>query len=893
MQTLRTGLGLAGKLVLLRYLTVTLDLQTFGTVDLRSPSGSELRAVLQQPKRLALLVYLAIGKPGKLVRRDTLLALFWPGLDQEHARAALRRALYFLRQTCGADLIVGRDDEEVGIAADGLVCDANRFDAAIDANDPATAVATYQGGFLDGFYVQGAPEAEAWLDQERTRRRYEAALAAWQLARRALPDAAAAGRFAQRAIDLAPHDEDAIIAYLRELERIGEWTLALRLYQQATERLATDLGVAPDPELVELGDRIRAAGAAKPAAGPRREEWLVAVCPFTIRGDPALAYLSEGMAALVGTKLDGTGAIRTADPGTVVKLAGPSTTNGTDVEAGRRIAEQLGTGFFLIGAVFESGGRLEAGVGLYEASGRLRVRVEGRSESEAGLFDLVDELVRHLMADFDQSAAGRLARLAALTTTSLAALKHYLAGEHEFRKGRHLQAGDAFRRATGEDRSFALAYYRLASSLAANALIGPARLVSNEAYRHRERLSDHDRLLLEAQHAWLHGHTGDAERRYAAFTVAFPEQVEPWFLLGDLLFHTNPYRGRSISEAREPFERALAIDEEHFGALTQLARLAAFEGRTADLTSLVDRALRQSPSADQAIGLRILAAFATGDPERQVAATDELGRAPGLVTARAFADVTLYARDLAGAKRLGLAVLPSARSAEFSALGDIVMAHLQLALGETSEAIERLRSAARHEPAWSLETRGLFAALPFNPGGAVERAAVTAELEAWDPSGATPSVAVPLVFHDGLHAHFRLYLLGLLAARRGELAPLQRRGEELSELSVPHGAEILAEQLARTLDAEAYRLLGRPADALSALERLRTDVWFQFAVGSPFYAGTYHRFLRAELLAELGRPEEAVRWWRTIAQRSPYEVIFRQEATARADRLRPPSSTSG
>lgn len=880
---------IAQKLVLLRYFTVTLDLHTFGTVDLRSPSGSELRAVLQQPKRLALLVYLAIGKPGKLVRRDTLLALFWPGLDQEHARAALRRALYFLRQTCGADLIVGRGDEEVGIAADRLVCDANRFDAAIDANDLATALAIYQGGFLDGFYVQGAPEAEAWLDRERTRRRYEAALAAWQLARQALPDAVAAGRFAQRAIDLAPHDEDAIIAYLRELERVGERALALRLYEQAIERLATDLGTTPDRELVELGNRIRTAGAPKPAADPRRDEWLVAVCPFTVRGDPALAYLGEGMAALVSTKLDGTGAMRTTDPATVVKLAGPSTT-GTDVETGRRIAEQLGAGFFLIGAVFESGGRLEAGVGLYESNGRLRTRVEGRSETEAGLFDLVDELVRRLMADFDQTAAGRLARVGALTTTSLSALKHYLAGEHEFRKGRHLQALDAFRRATGEDRSFALAYYRLASSLAANALIGPARQASADAYRHRERLSDHDRLLLEAQHAWLHGHTGDAERRYAALTVAFPEQVEPWFLLGDLLFHTNPYRGRSISEAREPFERALAIDEGHFGALTQLARLAALEGRTDDLNGLIERALRQSPSADQAIGLRVLAAFATGDAERQAAVTDELARAPGLVTARAFADVALYARDLAGAKRLGLAILPSARSAEFSALGDIVMAHLQLALGETAEAHERLRSAARHEPAWSLETRGLFAALPFGPTEAAERASVTAELEAWDPGTARPSVAVPLVFHDGLHGHFRLYLLGLLAARRGDVAELQRRGAELSELSVPHGAEVLAEQLARTLDAESYRLLDRPADALAALERLQTDVWFQFAVASPFYAGSYHRFLRAELLAELGRPEEAVRWWRTVAQRSPYEVIFHQEAATRADRL--PSSTS-
>jgi len=50
--------------------------------------------------------------------------------------------------------------------------------------------------------------------------------------------------------------------------------------------------------------------------------------------------------------------------------------------------------------------------------------------------------------------------------------------------------------------------------------------------------------------------------------------------------------------------------------------------------------------------------------------------------------------------------------------------------------------------------------------------------------------------------------------------------------------------------------------------------------------------LDAETLRLLGRPDESSRWWRTIAQRSPYDVIFEQEATARADRLGLPASTT-
>jgi hypothetical protein len=65
------------------------------------------------------------------------------------------------------------------------------------------------------------------------------------------------------------------------------------------------------------------------------------------------------------------------------------------------------------------------------------------------------------------------------------------------------------------------------------------------------------------------------------------------------------------------------------------------------------------------------------------------------------------------------------------------------------------------------------------------------------------------------------------------------------------------------------------------LEQGRLDVWFQYAVASPFYAGTFERFLRAELLAEIGRLPEALRWWGAIAERSPFELPFLAPALRR------------
>ena len=54
-----------------------IELRTLGAVDLRSADGVELRAVLVQPKRTALLAYLAVADPRGFHRRDSLLALFW------------------------------------------------------------------------------------------------------------------------------------------------------------------------------------------------------------------------------------------------------------------------------------------------------------------------------------------------------------------------------------------------------------------------------------------------------------------------------------------------------------------------------------------------------------------------------------------------------------------------------------------------------------------------------------------------------------------------------------------------------------------------------------------------------------------------------------------------
>src|SRR2546429_8913547 len=88
-------------------------LRTLGAVDLKDSEGCELRPLLTQPKRLALLTYLALAGSSGFRRRDTGVALFWPELDEEHARGSLRQALRFLRRSLCAGTIVRRARAEM------------------------------------------------------------------------------------------------------------------------------------------------------------------------------------------------------------------------------------------------------------------------------------------------------------------------------------------------------------------------------------------------------------------------------------------------------------------------------------------------------------------------------------------------------------------------------------------------------------------------------------------------------------------------------------------------------------------------------------------------------------------------------------------------------------
>jgi DNA-binding SARP family transcriptional activator/TolB-like protein len=237
-----------------------LRLRTLGRLELDGAPAPTARALLQGPKRLGLLAYLACAQPAGLKRRDTLLALFWPELDDSRARHALRNTLHSLRSTLGADLFSSAGAEAVGIPDGMLTCDAAEFERALAEDRLEDAVALYEGDFLAGFFVPDSHEFEEWMEGERQRLRRAHHQALERLAEAAgeRQDWTQAVEWWRQVAEVQPQNGRLTRRLMEAMVAGGDRAGALNQAQHHAEVLRQEFDADPDPEVRELAERIRA-----------------------------------------------------------------------------------------------------------------------------------------------------------------------------------------------------------------------------------------------------------------------------------------------------------------------------------------------------------------------------------------------------------------------------------------------------------------------------------------------------------------------------------------------------------------------------------------------------------------------------------------------------------
>jgi DNA-binding SARP family transcriptional activator/tetratricopeptide (TPR) repeat protein len=601
----------------------------------------------------------------------------------------------------------------------------------------------------------------------------------------------------------------------------------------------------------------------------------IAIFPFAVSGGTSVGYLQAGMVDLLSTSLDGVGGYHTIDPRVVIAATNAlKRTSPIDASEAQKIAERLGATYYVLGTVVDVAGQLKVGAALYDTRSAGPPRMQASAiGSDTTLFGLVDRITAQLAVAQGAQSGERLAELAAVTTTSLDALKAYLEGRRAYRANDLFEALPAFQRAVAADSSFALAWYGLASTASWMLRPGQEQYAANKAVSESHRLTARDRMLVEAFAAYSRG-AADSAEHLATTIVETYDDIEAWVLLGEVLYHHNWKRGRPIAESRRAWQRVLVLDPTYWPALQHLSEVAALEGRRAEADSLLGRYENAVGAEHMMLATRAFRAYTFGDDAARAAIAPSLAADRGFFLIASLWYVSVYGRDIENAKVVGNMLVEPLRPPEQQGFGRIVLAHLDLAQGKWRAARAELAIARAHAPDDALEYQLLLSMAPFlnTPSAELNRARDEL-LRLPVPKPVASTLPWPRT-HSGLHPMLRAYTAALSSARTGDDARRTQQLAELDKVSDPTGPAALSKGFSLSVAAERLRQQGHPAQALADLERSARETPFVPAWTSGFVSQAYERYVRAELLHDLGRDDEALRWYGVFGDNSPYDLVY-------------------
>jgi DNA-binding SARP family transcriptional activator len=912
----------AEDLLLQRFLSM-IRLRVLGVSDLCRSDGVTVDSLLAQPKRLALLAYLVLARPRGFHRRDHLLGLFWPELDQERARNALNQSVHYLRRSLGREVIESRGNDELGVAPGSLYCDALELEEAASAGSGSDIADLYGGDLLPGLYVPETASFESWLELERTRLRR---LAVDGLRKEAADaaDPPAAVTLLRAAVQIDPLNEESARRLITALHVSGDRSAALQEYEQLAERLERDLQVEPEPSTRSLREQV--AGKSRPAPVPsvasvhtskphagsaadshpaqppkaaepdrpsitRGRLWglmaaaaaavLLVVLAVTWNGAREPAAAAPSGAVLVAPFAAAHGDVDLArfgrDAALVVSIGldatgAMRTVDGVTavgqfaadepvaLESARSVALNLGAEFLVHGTLVSSADQVRLEAALYRAEDARPLARAAVRGSAADPGALGDSLVWALLAEALPTVAGSPTSRGALGTRSVPALRAFLEGERAIAEGRMREAPAAYRRAMELDSTYWFAYWRYAYTRDYRGL--PVDSSVRVAYRtHSTAFPEPDRLLIAADDG------RDLRARIAAareLTERHPFYWFGWFQLADILVHDAPFLGGDADDARAALERTLALNPGNSVVWQHFFWLAIRQADTTATALALKRleSLRYDSASLQDAGLDQLAYF------RWLHAAAS-GNAPGALTDSLANMLVGYTGPIDRDQFAGGASLYGLHEAQIDFSRRVLARPVSGTMAGVHLRSIMMAQAARGDWPSALESGRRYVAWEGGtstagvPGIHVYRVAVVGEWLGGLPAGAADEWQSLAHSHDlELDPAGRAelaWLDGVLAAAREELDQLRE-----ARRGVLHADPVTGPWLARSLAAFelALREEWLPAvDSMIAVERERADEFgFKSMANLHPFTIALDRLALGQWALQAGEPQRALPW---------------------------------
>ena len=587
----------------------------------------------------------------------------------------------------------------------------------------------------------------------------------------------------------------------------------------------------------------------------------VAVLPFRVSGaGQDLALYREGLVDLLSIDLEGAPGVRVLPPGTVLSRWHQDVgrdQDAVDLAVALGVARSVRARYAVLGSLVGAGSSVRVSAAIHELPGgqeRGRFQVEGPPDSILGL---VDRLTLQVLGTGLLEDSGRDVRpdLEGLTTSSLPALKAYLAGEQQLRRAQPQAALEDFQRATTADSGFARGFYRLSI---AKAYVHSPHIprMSKEGYELRAlglsgQLTPREASLVRALVLTNFGDPRGIDT-LRALTRARPNDAEAWFFLGDAVFHDGGIAFASREEFRQAMQKGLELDPSFAPGYIHLTEDAFDRLDSAEARRLIAHIHAIDSTSPKAVGFRLAWDLSWGDSAKRArarAGMDSLD-VDALLAAKHAVDVTpdLWETGVAAANAVVRSrAFPDGRRGQ--ALDGLRVIYLSRGkVRESIAAFDRIKEDYPGPGPWFAAVNRVFmVALGYT-----------------DTSG----LHGPIQFLDTLSHDKAKFAIGAASVRRGDWKEVERRARQFE--ADAKTAETAPDSLDRAFDPPRLRATAQVIRSLAAAARgeraaaIRGLTEASAVLGQDPYgelsAGTLARVRLAELLIDAGNAGEAVRY---------------------------------
>ena len=688
-----------------------LRLHTFGGCFV-THDGARFDLLSGQRKGLALLAMIAAaGERG--VSRETVLAYLWPESDEIRARTSLKQLVHSLRQQSGSPGLL-ESTPTLRLKPELITSDVAEFRDAMRGGEYRTAVDLYAGPFLNGFYLRGVDGFERWAATERAplARDFARALEALAVNASSAGDTTASVEWWRRLVEIEPLSTRAATGLMLALDAAGDRVAAVQHARHHEQLVRNELGVAPDPSVTALADRLQKSNAAAEPnarhsgnvvrqAAERGTRASVAVLPFAnTSGDPSDQPLVDGLTDELIGALGKVAGLKVVGRTSAFAVGGRGL-------AAREVGATLRVGTVLEGSVRRAGARIKVSAQLVNVEDDAVVWTETYAREISDVFEVQEEIARGIVnalrGTLRRSGVGE--RLVGRAPTSLEAYEYYLKGRHVWNtrfSGDGLRlALSCFEQAVALDPTYARAYAGISDAHAVLAIFGYGSAseefgAAKSAARKALALDD---SLAEAHVSFghvlfVHDFAWDAAER----SLRRAAELDPANINAHSFFAVCLQDQGRFNEAIAELQIARAIDplSPHVGNL--LGRVYVNARRPDDAIRALQDALELNPLSDlayQQLGHAYLQKGMNSEgivALRQAAAMSGPRDAAQLAYALAVTGDHLEARRQLAELRAGLSSPP-----------DMLAFHLAMAhagLGEIDEAFHWLERGLRNRAAF-------------------------------------------------------------------------------------------------------------------------------------------------------------------------------------------------